>query len=273
MRHRPQGSGHPAWSVDPDSLLDLRRTRAAQALRQGEPGRALVEAEELLGVHPDDTDALAMVGEAALELGDSLLALRAYDGVVARSPDQAAAWIGLGLARLHEAEPQLAIEALGRGLELDDGQALGWYGLALARELLGQDSAEARERARSLDPARFPLPAAVDAATWEQAVRRARHGLPGPLRAFFRGVPLRRRDRPAVDALRERAPRVSPLVPALAVGQPPEGDPWTEQPEAVELYADNLAWPPCDAHALADRILHALVEVAGDWLGEDARLG
>ncbi len=65
------------WTVDPDTLANLRLDRAIRALEQEDPDRALVEAEELLETMPDHADALAIVGRAALEIGDATLAAAA----------------------------------------------------------------------------------------------------------------------------------------------------------------------------------------------------
>lgn len=270
MADRTLGRGFAAWSVDRETVAGLRRDRASDALAAGDHGLALAEAEELLDEHPDDVEALRVSSQAAMALGDPLMAALCCEGILSRRPDDARAWVELALARLHLADLQASQDAVDKGLELDSDLALGWHLLGILRQRTGQPGADqAHAHAARLQPERFPLPRPLLPATRKRALARALEALHPTLQDFYARVPVRWEPSPQLQELHAWSPPLSPLSPALVLGELPSGDPWAELPQAVRLYADNLAWPPAELDELADRIAAALTAVAVDWLGEE----
>lgn len=264
------GAGFGSWSVDRDTLLGMRRSRATKALDDGDLALALAEAEELLDEHPDDVEALRIVARSALALGDARMGSLAAEGILKRRPEDGEAWLDQALAQLHLAELEEGLRSAEQALRLAPGQALAWHLLGLLRHHLGRPGVdEARARAATLDPEGFPLPRPVDAVTWQRALARARRELDPEMVGFYQHVEVRFERRPTLADLRVMVPPASPLVPALPVGQPPEEQAWAHPPHVVRLYTDNLEWPPANAAELGERIRVALEGVALDWGGED----
>lgn len=271
MGHDPaRAAGVPVWAADPDLLLGLRRSRAGDALLRGDPEEALIEAEELLDSHPDDVQALTIVGHAALELADPRMAALALDGVVRRRPDDAEAWAFLAMARTHMGALADALQAAQAALGVDDELALAWHLRGIVRDRLGQPGTDRdHARAAALDPQRFPLPTPITQATWDQALALARALLPLPARQFVGGLRLEWADLPPVDPPEEDEDGDSPLRAAEAVGLPPTQDGPDGVPTAIRIYRGNLAWPPTSVDGLAERIAAALTSVAYEWVEPD----
>jgi tetratricopeptide (TPR) repeat protein len=261
----------PWKRVDAQVLESLRLEEARQALARNDPHTALVEAEELLYLHPHQIDALTIVAEAASAMGDAWTARIAYGELRAVLPDDVAALRGLMVAEFECLDYAKALES-GRALaKHEPSSAEAWYFQGLAHERLGREADAKRciQKAARLAPEVYPPDAAVPPATWKRSLERARALLPGPFRAFLKPVAIEWRELPTNDDLQESEPNTSPFVDALYQGEPPrEGDPWTEPPAAVRLFKGNLRRPaPRDDEELARRIAASLLREAADWLG------
>ena len=100
-------------TLESDALLTMRLQQAREAFQKRDFPLALVEAEELLDQHPDDVDALMVVGDASLELGEAMGAAAAFCRILqfqARSP---IALAGLAIARFELTDLEEAISNIG----------------------------------------------------------------------------------------------------------------------------------------------------------------
>jgi tetratricopeptide (TPR) repeat protein len=259
------------WRVDAQVLESLRLEQAKAALARSDAHTAMVEAEELLYLHPHQVEALTVVAEAASAMGDAWTARIAYGELKALRPDDAGPIRGLMVAEFECLDYERALESSRQLVKKDPTSAEAWYFQGLSCERLGRqaDAKRCIQKAVRLAPDVYPPDAAVPPATWKHAIERARSLMPGPFRVFLKSVPIQWRELPTDEDLLESEPNTSPFVDALYQGDPPrEGDPWTEPPTAVRLFKGNLRRPaPGDDEELARRIAAALLREAADWLG------
>lgn len=260
---------HGRWQVDPETMIALRLSRAAETLEAGDAEGALVEVEELLEDHPDNLDALFLTGEAALALRDAGMAREAFEHYLSLSADHPQALEGLCVARFESVDFAGALEAARGANRVEPDRARAWYYEGLVLERAGDSRAATRafEAANALAPDTYPLPRSFSEAAWEEALVRGRRMLPGPIRAFYAQIPIKWENFPAVPDLTAVSPALSPFSYALYEGVPPEGgDPWTEVPRAIRLFRGNLRHGVRRSEDLARRIADALMHEAAAWL-------
>ncbi|MEQ1501173.1 MAG: tetratricopeptide repeat protein [Myxococcota bacterium] len=248
----------------------MRLDRVRGAARDCAWGDVILEAEELLDEDPDHPDGLFLLGEALLETGDWELARQVYEHRVSLDGGDSATLTGLAISAFHLCDLPTCAESAREAVRLDPGNAEAHQFLGLALERTpGRQSEAVTEltAAAHLDPVRFPLPLSLKSTEWEGVIEAAVAQLPPRLQAFWRQVPFRVEDLPNLDELRDTTPPLSPMVGALALGEPPDGrDPFEVHPEAVRLFARNLARAGT-RDAIVSELAHALREEALDWLG------
>ncbi|MCB9758853.1 MAG: tetratricopeptide repeat protein [Alphaproteobacteria bacterium] len=259
----------PAWSVNAAAIAALRLQQARTALERGDPQAAIVEAEELLDVEPDNPEALLLVGDAALEMADPPGAHAAYQRYVELHPDDPVALSGLAVACFELTLLEQCVEAAQKAVGLDTHLAESWYFLGMALERLGHPgpAQDAFRRAARLDPDAYPLVTPLSDVAWDAALDEAMQMLPVDLRSWYLQVPLRIEWYPTLADLRAVHPPLPPTSSALYDGVPPdEGDPWKAPPSAVRLYRGNLQRVAALEGDLPLRIAEALRHEALDWL-------
>ncbi|MEN0061795.1 MAG: tetratricopeptide repeat protein [Myxococcota bacterium] len=258
------------WRLDPDLGQDLRLQRVRKALTDGEFEAAVQEAEELLDEAPQHNEALFLLGEALLELADYELALKTFRQRVAIDGGDVDSLLGLGIAGFQTCDLQLAIETLREIIRMEPDQAEAHYYLGLALERIpGQSRESLNEQmaAYQLSPKRFPLPRDLSHTDWQDLVAAAVARLPERLHAFYSNLPFAIDDLPGLEELQAHDPPLPPTIAALHVGDPPEdGDPWTERPKSIRLFARNLARAPTPED-LIEQLQQALLDEASHWLG------
>ena len=258
-------AGLTPWEFEPALLADLRLGVASQALDDGQPERALVEAEQLLRRHPDDLQALGVVGRAAILVGDGDMAAAALSRVVGEDEANADGWslysLALTLGFRYEEGRLAALQAV----ELDPELAVAWHHLALAQERLGEELAARRSfrRAAALAPTVLPRPRVWAELTWARCLEAARDKLPLSSRLFYQRVPVCWRDLPAVEDLPDGATGLSPFAGAYASLPDDDGE---RLPECIVLFRRNLARGAADAPQLTERIFLALRTQAVGWM-------
>lgn len=259
------------WTVDPETLTSLRLDRAVRALEQSDLDRALVEAEELLDGTPDHADALAIVGRAALELGDAGMAAAALEHLTTLGVRDATTLLLLSRARFGTADLAGSLAAARETTDQQTDLAEAWFQQALCLERLGRPgpAALAWQRATALDSERFPLPRDLPDAVWQACLESALSALPEELRGFYADVPVTWAMWPEVADLRAESPPLSPLLDCMYDGAPPDDpeDRLRVRPSCVYLYRGNLRLPAPDPASIARRIHLGLVTEASDWLG------
>ena len=259
-----------SWTVDPDTRRALRLSRIRNAYQQGDLVEAMLEAEELLFEEPELPEALFLLGESLLEMGDAEGALMVFEQHAHTSPDDARGLARLGIARFENCDLTGAIESCRAALKRDGSLAEAHFCLGLALERRPGKASEAVScllAARQLDPVAYPLPLELTDEDWQRAVKEAFTQLPAGTLRFWRDVPLRLEERPDLAELARHDPPISPSVSGLYQGEPPsDADPWTVRPRSMRLFRENLA----RSHSfveLVERVAEVLEHEATGWLG------
>jgi protein O-GlcNAc transferase len=121
-------------TVDTEWLVDFFRRQARLGFEEGDYTRTRNSSRELLQYVPDDAEAWALLGEAALASHDSVTALRAFDQLLELQPQNADYAMKLGQASLQAQDWPAAIAAFQLVLELQPEHG----GAADALNLIGQ---------------------------------------------------------------------------------------------------------------------------------------
>ncbi len=100
-----------ALQIDPTLPL-ARRNLAKTQLRLGQPAKALATLQPLLGARADDPDALALAGEAQLQLGDARAAEVLFLQAARFTPDDPKLRTSLALIQLARGEVEAAFARL-----------------------------------------------------------------------------------------------------------------------------------------------------------------
>ena len=259
-----------SWTVDPGTLQALRLGEAQKAIAVGELDRALIEAEELLDEDPSHPKALEMVSQAALGMGDVVMALEALNRFVELHTPDSRILHALAVARFQAVDYPGALAAAEQATALDKQLTAAWHYQGLALQRMGKcEVAEERfSVAAKQDPKNFPKHPGWADIDWDAILSAALDKLPQPIQVFYDGIKIRFDDFPAVEDLLENYPPLSPFTDALYRGQPPkDGDPWVQQPEIVSLFRGNLSRPSTATEDITKRTAEALMHEAMHWLG------
>jgi tetratricopeptide (TPR) repeat protein len=258
------------WQLDPATRTAMRLDRVRSAFRERDYTSAIVEVEELLDEEPANAEALFLLGESLLEVGDAPLALEAYTHHIELGGGDRDSLLGLAIARFETCDLIGAIEASREVIRLDASVAEAHWYLGLALERLDGRQIEALAAfaaARELQAADFPYPLELTEAEWHEAVRRALRTVHPSVEEFWYGVPLKFEDLPNLAELRAHLPPVPPTISALYQGKVlEEEDPWAKRPQAIRIFRKNLARSH-DEDELVQQIALALQSEALDWLG------
>jgi tetratricopeptide (TPR) repeat protein len=261
------------WMVDPGMAQALRKRHIQRLLAVEDWPAAVLEAEELLDVNPDDIEALELLAQAQLAMTDAEGAVLAWEQVLSLDATPRADRLAqLALAKLDTCDVVGAVTDAREALRLDPSRADAHFALGLALEYTegtSTESAQALLAAQNLDPITYPFPMRLNAAGWEQALTTAMLRIPHEIRKLWEGVPVSLSDRPTLEDLAHQAPPMSPRVHGMFLGDPPEhGNPWEHPPDALLLFSDNLA-RVTHLDALIERIAALLEQEAMVWVGED----
>ncbi len=259
------------WTLDPDTRAAMRLDRVREAMRQQQWETAIVEVEEFLDESPQHPDALFLLGESLLELGDAALACEVYsDQVELTGGKQPASLLGLAIARFETCDLPGSAQAAREVIRQDPGNAEAHFTLGLALERQkgrSVEAASALSAAARLDPEGFPFPLTISAEGWSSVIGSALASLHPTLRGFWSGVPIRLLDLPDLAELRRHEPVLPPTVMALFIGTPPdEGQASASRPDALRLFTRNLTRVHSEDQ-LVEQVAVALEQEALEWLG------
>ena len=265
------GDRGPIWTLERGQIGALRLESAKDAYARRDTQEAVTEAEELLDLEPDNHEAMLIVADGSLELGQPEVARVAYQDYLELCPEDALGWAGLAVAAYEVTDLHACIEAADKALGVDDEGAEAWYYKGLCLEHLGRrDEADiCYFQASRRDSQSFPLVAEVSDATFAAALAEALLLLPQDLRDWLDPIPIRIEELPDLAELRSAIPPLSPSAGALYDGMPPEDDPITERPSAIRLFRRNIARAASYGADLVHLIAHALRQEALDWLALD----
>lgn len=251
-------------------LSQLREREARQALNEDRLDEALIEAEELLDVEPDNPQGLEIAGLAALQMGDVVMALQALERFATLHSASARILQALAVARFEAVDYRGALDAAEQATHKDATLAAGWYyqGLALERMNQSETAIQRFVQAAKCDGEQFPVPDSNQTVAWYALLEAALATVPESLRDFFVGVPIVFDEFPAEEDLLEHYPPISPFRDALYRGEAPvDADPWKSRPRRIMLYKGNLSRPTAEPDLIVARIAEGLVHEAMHWLG------
>ena len=203
--------------MEPDGMIELRLKAAREAFDRKQFPTALVEAEELLDLHPDHLFGLMIVGDSSLELGEALGAEAAFTRVLEFQPESATALSGLAISRFELTNFDGAVESANQALALKPKHAEAYYIRGLAHEFSGR-SREALadfEAASAMAPEHYPIPSLPSDEQWPEIIEAAKSLLEEELQEWIDGVELRVVDLPRRERLCESTPPLSPSSLAL----------------------------------------------------------
>lgn len=259
------------WTLDPETRDALRLQRAREAYEAGDVTLVMVETEEFLADSPDHPEALALLADATLDSGDSRGAVAIYEHVLSLVTADDSLLAALGIARFESGDLHGAISASREAVRLGAGNADAHYTLGLALEWMEQRSQEAVNAfalASALDPERFPLPLVLDPKDWEPLIAEAAAQVEPELLGFWEGIPVRVEVRPDLAELSDNPVPIPPTVRGLYAGTPPTDMNSDLRPDALRLFALNIA--RLGSHeAVIDAIADIFEGEALDWMGAE----
>ncbi len=260
----------PMTGLAGEGLLAFRYQQAKARFDVRDWMGAILEAEELLEEAPDHLEALFLVGEASLELGDAHGADAAYARFLELVPRHPLALCGMGIARFELTDMDGCLMCTQAVLEVEAESPEAWYYQGLAQEWQGltEEAQASLEKAASLDGVRFPKVVALPEDGWNEALLQAFSLLDEPLSRWIQAVPLTSYHLPSIEVLRSAEPPLSPFSTGLYRGTPPTpGEKaWETHPEELRLFRVNLERLAHHQGDLPRRIAEVLRAEALDWL-------
>lgn len=255
------------WRIDPAVRASMRLDGVRKAIDQGAWSDAVIEAEELLDEEPDHAEALFLLAEALLELGEPELAAAAYAQRARVGDEDPAVLLGLGLTSYELCDLQRAIECFREVVRQVPDHAEAHFSLGLALDASGDEgqAASAFRAAELLEPEIYPGPMELTPAMWRRALVEAIASLPPEQQALLHQLPVQLADRPDLAELRSNTPPLPPSVACLLDGDPGDAD-VPEPPASLRVFTRVLARQPT-FDDLVVALAHALDIETGDWLG------
>jgi Flp pilus assembly protein TadD/predicted Zn-dependent protease with MMP-like domain len=161
-------------------------------------------------------------GQALIDLGRAIEALRRIDAALKSSPRFAAAIYERGVALFELCRFEDARRTFEKVLAATPDHAHALYHLGLIEERLGDDGAAARHlaAASAADVKSFPLPLELPQADFAARVQRAVSDLPDDLRRDLGGIKVEAADLPDIGDLVAEKPPLSPTILGLFRGLP-----------------------------------------------------
>jgi Flp pilus assembly protein TadD/predicted Zn-dependent protease with MMP-like domain len=161
-------------------------------------------------------------GQALIDLGRAVEALRRIDGALKASPQFAAAVYERGVALFELCRFEDARKTFEKVLASTPDHAHALYHVGLIEERLGQDPAAARHlaAASAADVKSFPIPLDLSQTDFAAHVQRAVAELPDDVRRDLGGIKVEAADLPDITDLVAEKPPLSPTILGLFRGLP-----------------------------------------------------
>lgn len=246
------------------------------ALDGDAPERALELARQALVLEDGDDPVLHfLAGVALLELDEPEQAADFLGRAVELDPDDAEFRANLALALYRACRFGDASAEAARAEECDPTlpDASFVRGLLFERQGSLERADERFRRAAELDPERFPAPARLTDAAFEEHVERARASLPEEFARHLDEVAVTVEPVPSEEILLEEDPPMDPELFGLFVGVPLTGrssfSPGGELPPRILLFKRTLERCFPDADELVRQIAVTLYHELGHYLGMD----
>jgi len=229
------------WKLDADTERALRMDRAREAMRAQRTDHAILELEEFLDRYPEDSDALHMLMECLVAMGDYHTSWQVFLQLLQLlSPTPGMLRVGVVCAfeTCHFEQVEQLTELLER--VSPGGGLVPYYRSLVAERTSPERVQDLRDEAHRRDPIHYPYPLHVDDVHWDAIVMEAALELPEELRAFWDAVPYSFEDLPSDETLESAAPPLSPRAVGLGTGSTPKQGGTAERPEGLRFYRQNL---------------------------------
>jgi predicted Zn-dependent protease with MMP-like domain len=251
-----------------------RVDRAWDALEDGDPESAGLEAEELMLETEEHPEVRFLLGAALLESGDpvgALEQLRLCDGQVEDAVIHRY-YLASALFENHHFEEAVPLFREVAAAESDEAPPA--YGLAECLEFVGEYEEAERlyERAREIDAEGFPLPIRMRVDAFREVVAEAIEHLPDELRTHLRQVPVVVEDLPSREVLAHESgdepltPTVLGLFYGPSLREQSVFDP-VPVPPTIFVYQRNLERFCRTREELIEEIRLTLYHELGHYLG------
>lgn len=205
----------------PKKYLD-RVDRAWDALEDGDPETAGLEAEEMMGETEEHPEVRFLLGAALLESGIPGEALEHLQSSVGMVDDPIVHRFYLASALYENLRAEEAETMFREVIDEEPDAAPPLYGLAQCIEFLGryEEAEKLYEQANAIDAEGFPLPIRMKREAFERVVQEAAGHLPDDIREHLTGVPIIVHDLPTRDILLSEGEEepITPAVLGLFVG-------------------------------------------------------
>ncbi len=161
-------------------------------------------------------------GQALIDLGRAIEALRRIDAALKSSPQFSAAIYERGVALFELCRFEEARHTFEKVLATTPDHAHALYHIGLIEERLGEDAAAARHlaAASAADVKSFPLPLELPQTDFAARVQRAVSELPDDLQHDLGGIKVEAADLPDIGDLVAEKPPLSPTILGLFRGLP-----------------------------------------------------
>ncbi len=251
-----------------------RVDRAWDALEDGDPESAGLEAEEMMEETEEHPEVRFLLGAALLESGipgEALEHLQACEGLV---EDPVVHRFYLASALYENLRVEEAEEVFRRVITEEPDAAPPLYGLAQCLEFLGNldESEKLYERAHEIDPEGFPLPIRMKREAFERVVTEAAQHLPEDIRKHLESIAIVVEDLPSREILVSESDEepITPSVLGLFVGPNlKERSVFTPvvMPATIFIYQRNLERFCPTREELLQEIRLTLFHEVGHYLG------
>lgn len=252
---------------DLQSMLDT----AYEMIAADEIDQAWVLLGRLEQEYPDSAEVVALMGDAALRVGDIDYAVELYDRAVELDPDWSDAYSARANCLIEENQLDEAEADIERALELDPENPEAHYVRAILLEMDGRfrQADNAFRHANRLDPDGCPLPIRVTRKVFDEAVKKAMTLLPDEFRKRMEGVEIFVSDLPDTKMTDES--NLSPLImgafDGYSITERTGSDPWTQIPPRIHLYQKNIERQCRDKDELVTEIEITLLHEVGHYFG------
>ena len=221
--------------------------------------------------YPDSAEVMALMGDAALRVGDIDYAVELYDRAVELDPEWSDAYSARANCLIEENQIEEAEADVERALELDPENPEAHYVRAVLLEMDGRtrQADNAYRHANRLDPEGCPLPIRVTRKVFDDAVKKAMALLPEEFRKRMVDVEIFVSDLP--DPKMTEESNLSPLImgafDGYSITERTGSDPWTQIPPKIHLYQKNIERQCQDKEGLVSEIEITLLHEVGHFFG------
>jgi predicted Zn-dependent protease with MMP-like domain len=252
---------------DLQSMLDT----AYEMIAENEIDQAWVLLTRLENEYPESAEVVALMGDAAMKVGDVDYALELYDRAIELDGDWSDGYSARANCLIELNQLDEAWGDIERALKLDDRNPEAHYVRAMLLELDNRQKAADDEyrAAERLDPEGYPMPIRVTRKVFDNAVKKAIALLPPEFKNRMNEVEIFVKDLP--DPKETAQTKLSPLIlgafDGFMITERREADPWTQVPPKISLYQKNIERIVRDREELIREIEITILHEVGHYFG------